>query len=76
VEQPRVEMPLPVSVPMGGLYKIHFEAVGNRFTTWVQGQQVQQWTDPRLSSGGAGLYGEGTEQSVLHGDFVVTPLQN
>ncbi len=76
VEQPRVETPLPVSVPMGGLYKIHFEAVGNRFTTWVQGQQVEQWTDPRLSSGGAGLYGEGTEQSVLHGDFVVTPLQN
>lgn len=76
VEQPRVETPLQVSVPMGGLYKIHFEAVGNRFTTWVQGQQAEQWTDPRLSSGGAGLYGEGSEQSVLHGDFVVTPLQN
>jgi hypothetical protein len=76
LEQPRAETPLPVSVPMGGLYKIHFEAVGNRFTTWVQGQQVEQWTDPRLSSGGAGLYGEGSEQSVLHGDFVVTPLQN
>ena len=74
VEQPRVETPLHVSVPMGGLYKIRFEAVGNRFTTWVQGQRVEQWTDARLSSGGAGLYGEGSEQSLLHGDFVVTPL--
>ncbi len=74
VEQPRVETPLHVTVPMGGLYKIRFEAVGNRFTTWVQGQRVEQWTDARLSSGGAGLYGEGAEQSVLHGDFVVTPL--
>jgi hypothetical protein len=76
VEQPRVETPLHVSVPMGGLYKIRFEAVGSRFTTWVQGQQVEQWTDPRLSSGGAGLYGEGVEQSILQGDFVVTPLSN
>jgi hypothetical protein len=76
VEQPRVETPLQVSVPMGGLYKIRFEAVGNRFTTWVQGQQLEQWTDPRLSHGGAGLYGEGAEQSILQGDFVVTPLSN
>lgn len=74
VEQPRVETPLPVSVPMGGLYQIRFEAVGNRFTTWVQGQRVEQWTDPRLSSGGAGLYSEGVEQASLHGDFVVKPL--
>jgi hypothetical protein len=76
VEQPRVETPLHVSVPMGGLYKVRFEAVGNHFTTWVQGQRVEQWTDSRLSSGGAGLYGEGAEQSVLHGEFVVTPLSN
>jgi hypothetical protein len=76
VEQPRMETPLHVSVPMGGLYKIRFEAVGNRFTTWVQGERVEQWTDPQLSSGGAGLYGEGVEQSMMHGDFVVTPLPN
>jgi hypothetical protein len=76
VEQPRVETPLHLSVPMGGHYKIRFEAVGNHFTTWVQGQRVEQWTDSRLSSGGAGLYGEGVEKSVLHGEFVVTPLSN
>ena len=74
VEQPRVETPLHESVPMGGVYKIRFEAVGNRFTTWVQDQQVEQWTDARLPSGGAGLYSEGAEESALHGDFVVTPL--
>jgi hypothetical protein len=74
VEQPRVETPLHVTVPMGGIYKIRFEAAGNRFTTWVQGQRVEQWTDSRLSSGGAGLYGEGSEQSILHGEFAVTPL--
>src|SRR4029079_44204 len=72
VEQPRVETPLHVSVPMGGIYKIRFEAVGNRFTTWVQGQKIEQWADSRLSFGGAGLYGEGVEQSILHGNFAVT----
>jgi hypothetical protein len=74
VEQRREEAPLHVTVPLGGLYKIRFDAVGNRFTTWVQDQQVAQWTDSRLSSGGAGLYSEGAERSTLHGDFVVTPL--
>jgi hypothetical protein len=76
VDQPRVETPLHVTVPMGEFYKIRFEAAGNRFTTWIQGQRVEQWTDSRLSSGGAGLYGEGAEQSILHGGFVVTPLSN
>ncbi|HSR07154.1 MAG TPA: hypothetical protein VLM42_08395 [Bryobacteraceae bacterium] len=74
VEQPHEQKPLRVGVPLGGRYKIRFEAVGDRFTTWVQGQQVDQWMDGRLKSGGAGLYREGAEQSTLHGDFQVTPL--
>lgn len=74
VEQPHAQAPLHVGVPLGGHYKIRFEAVGDRFTTWIQGQQVDQWTDARLTSGGAGLYREGAEQFALHGDFQVTPL--
>jgi len=74
VEQPRAETPLRVQVPMGAVYKIRFEAVGNRFATWVQDQPVEQWTDARLSYGGAGLYSEGAEQASLQGDFAVTPL--
>jgi hypothetical protein len=74
VEQAHQQTPLRVGVPLGGNYKIRFEALGDRFTTWVQGQQVDQWTDGRLKSGGAGLYREGAEQFSLHGDFQVTPL--
>ena len=74
VEQPHEQTPLHVGVPLGGHYKIRFEAVDDRFTTWVQGQQVDQWTDGRLKTGGAGLYREGAEQFTLHGDFQVTPL--
>jgi len=74
VEQAHEQTPLHVDVPLGGHYKIRFEAVGDRFTTWVQGQQVDQWMDGRLKTGGAGLYREGAEQFTLHGDFQVTPL--
>lgn len=74
VDQPRVEVPLHVAVPLGGVYKIRFTAVGDRFTTWVQDQQVDQWTDTRLKTGGAGLFNEGAEQSLLKGEFRVIPL--
>jgi hypothetical protein len=74
VEQSRTQTPLRAGMALGGQYQIRFEAVGNRFTTWIQGQQVDQWTDARLKSGGAGLYREGAEQFALHGDFKVTPL--
>jgi hypothetical protein len=74
VEQPGGQTPLQIRVPLGGHYKIRFEAVGNRFTTWIADQMVDDWTDDRLTTGGAGLYREGIEQSTLHGDFRVTPL--
>ena len=74
VEQAHEQTPLNVGVPLGGHYKIRFEAVDDRFTTWVQGQQVDQWMDGRLKAGGAGLNREGAEQFTLHGDFQVTPL--
>ncbi len=74
VEQPREQTPLHVGVPLGGHYKIRFEAVDDRFTTWIQGQQVDRWRDGRLKTGGAGLYREGAEQFTLHGDFQVTPM--
>jgi len=74
VAQPRSEVPLRVAVPLGTDYKIRFEAVGDRFSTWVQDQKADEWTDARLKTGGAGLYREGAEQFTLHGDFRVTPL--
>ena len=74
IDQPRGEAPLPVRVRLGENYRIRFEATGNRFATWVQDQKVDEWTDDRLKSGGAGLYSEGIERADLHGVFRVTPL--
>jgi hypothetical protein len=69
-EQPRVRTPLPVKVRMDTSYKIRFEALGDRFTTYVQDQKVDQWSDNRLGRGGVGLYRERGESALLKGGAV------
>jgi hypothetical protein len=43
----RVETPLPMPLRRDALYKVRFEAVGGRYTTWVQDQKIAAWTDRR-----------------------------
>lgn len=74
-EQPRQQVPLPLKVHLDTLYKIRLDAVGNRFTTWVQDQQVDQWTDNRIEAGGVGLYYDAGESARLKGTLNVIPLQ-
>jgi hypothetical protein len=73
-EQDRVQVPLPMPVRVDTTYKIRFEAVGNRFTTWVQDQKIDEWNDSRIPSGGAGLYAERGESATLQGVFNVLQL--
>lgn len=70
----RVETLLPMKVRVDTLYKVRFDAVGPNFTVWVQGQQVAQWRDTRLGSGGLGLYAEGDEAAVIQGNVDVFEL--
>jgi hypothetical protein len=65
----------PVALPAvpGTVYKIRFEASGERFTAWIQDRKVEEWTDGRLLSGGAGLYSESGERALLQGGFRVIP---
>ncbi|HEX5430587.1 MAG TPA: hypothetical protein VFW83_01370, partial [Bryobacteraceae bacterium] len=51
-EQPRKQIPLAIDAHLDTLYQIRLEALGQRFTTWVQGQKVDEWTDDRISAGG------------------------
>lgn len=72
----RVEVPLPMVVRVDTTYKVRFDAVGPNFTVWVQDQQVAQWKDTRLGSGGLGLYAEGDETAIVQGNvdvFELTP---
>ncbi|MBZ5603966.1 MAG: hypothetical protein LAO79_16830 [Acidobacteriia bacterium] len=73
-EQPRTQVPLSIPVHVDTLYKIRFDAVGDRFTTWVQDQKVDEWTDARIKIGGVGLYNERGERMSLKGGVNVVPL--
>src|SRR5262249_33127979 len=73
-EQPRAQFPLSISVHVHTLYRIRFDAVGEKFTTYVQDQKIDEWTDSRLKTGGVGLYNERGERMSLKGGLNVVPL--
>ncbi len=73
-DENRVVVPLPMKVRIDTIYKIRSEAVGSHFTTWVQGQKIDEWTDSRFGSGGVGLFSEGDEQAALQGTVNVVAL--
>jgi hypothetical protein len=74
-EQPRVQVPLPIKVHLDTLYKIRTDVVGQRFSTWVQDQKVDEWTDSRIEAGGAGLYYDSGDSAKLKGTVTLTPLK-
>lgn len=73
-ELPHAQSPLNMPVRVDTTYKIRFDAVGDHFTTWVQDQKVDDWTDARLKTGGVGLYSDRGERSLLKGNVRVAPL--
>jgi hypothetical protein len=73
-DENRVVVPLPLKVRIDTTYKIRFDAIGNHFTTWVQDQKVDEWTDNRLGSGGVGFFSERDEQAAMQGPVNVVPL--
>jgi len=73
-DEDRVVVPLPMKVRVDTTYKIRFDAIGNRFTTWVQDQKIAEWTDNRLGSGGVGFFSERDEKAAMQGPVNVVPL--
>jgi hypothetical protein len=63
----RIEKLLPMKVRVDTGYKIRFDAEGSKFTVWVLGEKIDEWEDPRLGSGGLGLYSEGDEAPAMQG---------
>jgi len=73
-DENRVSVPLPMKVRVDTNYKIRFDAIGNHFTTWVQGQKIDEWTDSRFGSGGVGFFSERDEKAAMQGPVNVVPL--
>ncbi len=64
-EQERVQTPLPITVRNDMLYRVRVEVRGQNFTTSVQGQVVDFWSDDRLTRGGVGFFSAKGEQARL-----------
>ncbi len=73
-DEPRVVVPLPVKSRVDTTYKIRFDAVGNRFTVWVQDQQIAEWSDSRFGSGGVGFFSDRDEKAAMQGPVNVVAL--
>jgi hypothetical protein len=64
-EGPRQQIPLAMSVHNDMLYRVRVEVRGDSFTTFIQGQVVDSWSDGRLKHGGIGFFSSKGEQSLL-----------
>ena len=62
----RTEVPLNVMVHNDRPYQVTVDVKGNRFTTSIEGQEVDTWVDETLTAGGVGFFSEAGEQSRLY----------
>jgi len=72
--QPHAQSALPMKVRIDTVYRIRFDAVGDHFSTWVQDEKVDDWTDDRLKIGGVGLYSDRGETMPRPRTVSVVPL--
>ncbi len=62
----RVTLPIPLVTASNMTYEVRMRVRGDRFTTMVNGQAVDSWTDRRLRKGGVGFFNDPGEHSILH----------
>jgi hypothetical protein len=73
-EQPRTQVPLAIKAHLDTMYKVRMDVTGNRFTTWIQDEQVDQWSDGQIGAGGVGLYYDSGDSAKLKDSLNVIPL--
>lgn len=64
-EQNRTSTPLRMTLRRDTLYRVQMFVKGQDFTTTVNGQMVDSWSDNRLRTGGIGFFADGGEQASL-----------
>jgi hypothetical protein len=65
-ESERVRIPLHVSLQSGQPIRIEEDVAGSAFTTSVEGEVVDSWTDDRLRAGGVGFFGSRDDRPSLY----------
>jgi hypothetical protein len=64
-ESTRTQVMLPIQATMTTMFKIRTDVKGNKFTTYVQDQLADYWTDDQHKVGGAGLYVDAGERALI-----------
>jgi hypothetical protein len=62
----KVETPLNVMVHNNTPIRVAVDISGNRFTTSIEGQQVDSWSDAALVAGGVGFFSEAGSKARLY----------
>ena len=65
IERNRASTRLNMPLRRDTLYKVHMSVKGSDFTTSVNGQMVDSWSDGRLRRGGVGFFTDGGEMASL-----------
>jgi len=63
VQAGRVPIDLPVKNDT--VFSVRMDVRGPKFTTYVQGQSVDIWTDDQIRSGGVGFLNERSERGKI-----------
>lgn len=64
-EGPHKQIPLPMQVRPDTMYRVRVDVSGPNFTTFVQGQIVDFWSDSTLMAGGIGFFAGKGESALL-----------
>jgi hypothetical protein len=58
-------VPIELAVGLDTVFDVRVDVRGPQFTTYLQGQQVDSWTDDQLKTGGAGFLNEREERGKV-----------
>ncbi len=65
-KSPEVEMPLQMMLHNNRPYRVQVDVKGNQFSTSVEGQLVDTWSDDKLRAGAVGFFAENGEKARLY----------
>jgi len=72
-DEPVTQIPLAKGFGPDAIFKVRTEGMGDKFTTWISDNKVDEWTDGRLRAGGVGLYYDPGESGTVVGKVAIYP---
>jgi len=59
------QVPIDIPARLDTVYSVRVDVRGPKFSTWVQGQPVDVWTDDQIKTGGVGFLNERAERARI-----------